>query len=70
MTKKIIGIGNAIVDVVCEIDDAFLQKNSLIKGSMSLISENIAQNLSELNAIKITSGGSVVNLIAAISHLC
>ncbi len=69
MTKKIIGIGNAIVDVVCEIDDAFLQENLLIKGSMSLIDEGTADKLSRIKAVKITSGGSVANSIAAIANL-
>jgi len=67
--KKILGIGNAIVDVVCKVDDSFLAENLLIKGSMSLIDENIAKKLSELSAEKITSGGSVANTIAAISQL-
>lgn len=69
MTKKIIGIGNAIVDVVCEIDDSFLEKNLLIKGSMSLIDENMAQKLSQIKAVKVSSGGSVANSIAAIANL-
>ena len=45
MQNKIIGIGNAIVDVVCKIDEKFLEENFLIKGSMSLIDENMAQKL-------------------------
>jgi sugar/nucleoside kinase (ribokinase family) len=66
---KILGIGNAIVDVLCKIDEAFLEKNNLIKGSMSLIDEVTAQKLSELKPEKITSGGSVGNTIAALSQL-
>ncbi len=69
MQNKIIGIGNAIVDVVCKVDERFLEENFLIKGSMSLIDENIAQKLSELPAEKITSGGSAANSIAAIAQL-
>lgn len=69
MQNKIIGIGNAIVDVVCKVDEKFLEENFLIKGSMSLIDENIAQKLSELPAEKITSGGSAANSIAAIAQL-
>ena len=65
----IIGIGNAIVDIVCKIDEQFLEENLLIKGSMSLIDENMAQKLSSLPAEKISSGGSVANSIAAISQL-
>lgn len=69
ITGKIIGIGNAIVDVVCKVDDKFLEENLLIKGSMSLIDENMAQKLSELPAEKISSGGSVANSMAAIAQL-
>ena len=69
MQNKIIGIGNAIVDVVCKIDEKFLEENFLIKGSMSLIDENMAQKLSELSAEKISSGGSVANSISAIAQL-
>lgn len=67
--KKITAIGNAIVDVVCEIDDKFLEDNLLIKGSMSLIDEKMADKLSELQAVKITSGGSAANSVAAIAQL-
>lgn len=67
--KKIIGIGNAIVDVVCKVSDEFLAKNLLIKGSMSLIDENMAQKLSQLPAEKISSGGSVANSMSAIAQL-
>ena len=69
MTKKIIGIGNAIVDILCKIDDEFLVKNSLTKGSMSLIDDLAAQNLSKLKSEKITSGGSCGNTIAALAQL-
>jgi sugar/nucleoside kinase (ribokinase family) len=69
MTKKIIGIGNAIVDVLCKVDDKFLLDNNLIKGSMSLIDEVTASKLSNLKAEKITSGGSAGNTIAALSQL-
>ena len=65
---KIIGIGNAIVDVLCKVEDSFLEKNNLIKGSMSLIDEVTAKNLSELKPEKITSGGSVGNTIAALAQ--
>ncbi len=67
--KKIIGIGNAIVDVVCKVDENFLAENSLIKGSMCLIDNVTAQKLSQLSAEKITSGGSVANSIAAVAQL-
>ena len=69
MTKKILGIGNAIVDILCKIDDDFLLENNLIKGSMCLIDEVMAEKLSALNSEKITSGGSAGNTIAALSQL-
>lgn len=69
MTKKILGIGNAIVDIVCKVDDAFLQKHNLIKGSMSLIDGQMEVEFSKLPAEKITSGGSVGNTIATLSQL-
>lgn len=69
MTKKILAIGNAIVDIVCKIDDEFLAKNSLVKGSMSLIDEKTADKLSELKFEKIVSGGSASNTISLLSKL-
>ncbi|MBP7710175.1 MAG: adenosine kinase [Rickettsiales bacterium] len=69
MTKKILTIGNAIVDILCKVDDAFLEKNSLIKSSMSLIDEATAQELSGVNSEKITSGGSAGNTAAALAQL-
>ena len=67
---KILGIGNAIVDVLCRVDDAFLSKNSLTKSTMKLINENEFRNL--LNDVKIeetVSGGSVANSIVGLSQL-
>lgn len=69
MTKKILGIGNAIVDILCKVDDSFLEKHNLIKNSMSLIDEDIAAKLSQLDAEKVTSGGSAGNAIAALAQL-
>ena len=51
MSKKILGIGNAIVDVFVKVDDDFLLKNKLIKGSMKLIERDEFESLK--NAIKI-----------------
>lgn len=67
--KSILGIGNAIVDIVCKVDDKFLEEHSLIKGSMSLIDEHTAEILSKLKSETITSGGSVGNTIAALAQL-
>ncbi len=69
MSTKIIGIGNAIVDVLCKVDDEFLVANSLTKGSMSLIDEKTAQKLLKLKPEKITSGGSAGNTIATLAQL-
>ena len=47
---KILGIGNAIVDVICKIDESFLKQNSLTKSTMKLVNENEFKNLiSNLN---------------------
>ena len=70
MSKKILGIGNAIVDVFVKVDDNFLSKNKLIKGSMKLIEKNEFETLKETIKIKkIEAGGSVANTMAGISYL-
>jgi fructokinase len=70
MSKKILGIGNAIVDVFVKVDDNFLAKNKLIKGSMKLIEKQEFENLkSTINIEKIEAGGSVANTMAGISYL-
>jgi len=67
---KIIGIGNAIVDVLCKVDDNFLVANSLIKSTMKLIDEIEFKNLlSSLNIQETISGGSVANSIVGLSQL-
>ncbi|MBD1143442.1 adenosine kinase [Pelagibacterales bacterium SAG-MED33] len=67
---KVLGIGNAIVDVLCKVDDEFLNKNSLIKSTMKLIDEKEFKNLiSELKVEKTISGGSVANTIVGLSQL-
>ena len=67
---KIIGIGNAIVDVLCKVDEEFLNKNSLNKSTMKLIDENEFQNLlSNLKIEETISGGSVANSIVGLSQL-
>ncbi|MBU6339788.1 MAG: adenosine kinase [Rickettsiales bacterium] len=67
--QEIIAIGNAIIDIVCKVDDIFLKENNLVKGSMSLIDEETAQKLSKLKSEKITSGGSAANTIATLANL-
>jgi fructokinase len=70
MSKKILGIGNAIVDVFVKVDDNFLSKNKLIKGSMKLIEKNEFETLKETIKIeKIEAGGSVANTMSGISYL-
>jgi len=70
MSKKILGIGNAIVDVFVKVDDNFLSKNKLIKGSMKLIEKNEFETLKDSIKIeKIEAGGSVANTMAGISYL-
>ena len=77
MTKKtkepsfdIVGVGNAIVDVLTTTDDSFLERLSFKKGSMTLIDENKAQELYEIATNKIQkSGGSVANSLACVAQL-
>lgn len=70
MSKKILGIGNAIVDVFVKIDDDFLLKNNLTKGSMKLIEKEEFESLKRTIKIeKIEAGGSVANTMAGIAYL-
>ena len=67
---KILGIGNAIVDVLCKVNDEFLTKNSLIKSTMKLIDETEFKILlSDLTIEDTISGGSVANSIVGLSQL-
>ena len=68
---KILGIGNAIVDVICKVDDSFITQNGLTKSTMKLIfDENEFKNLlTNLKIEKTVSGGSVANSIVGISQL-
>ena len=67
---KILGIGNAIVDVLCKVDDEFLIKNSLTKSTMKLIDETGFKNLlSGLSIEDTVSGGSVANSVVGLSQL-
>jgi len=70
MSKKILGIGNAIVDVFVKVDDNFLYKNKLVKGSMKLIEKDEFETLKNIIKIeKIEAGGSVANTMAGIAYL-
>ena len=68
---KILGIGNAIVDVICKVDDSFIEQNNLTKSTMKLFfDENEFKNLlKNLKIEKTVSGGSVANSIVGISQL-
>jgi fructokinase len=70
MSKRILGIGNAIVDVFVRVNDDFLLKNNLTKGSMKLIEKNEFESLkSAIKIEKIEAGGSVANTMAGIAYL-
>ena len=68
---KILGIGNAIVDVICKVDDNFIEQNNLTKSTMKLFfDENEFKNLlKNLKIEKTVSGGSVANSIVVLSQL-
>tara|TARA_B100000989_G_scaffold95553_1_gene69492 strand:+ start:225 stop:1160 length:936 start_codon:yes stop_codon:yes gene_type:complete len=67
---KILGIGNAIVDVLCKVDDEFLVKNNLVKSTMKLLDEKEFKILIQKLTIQETiSGGSVANSIVGLSQL-
>ena len=68
---KILGIGNAIVDVICKVDDSFIEQNNLTKSTMKLFfDENEFKSLlKNLKVEKTVSGGSVANSIVGISQL-
>ena len=67
---KILGIGNAIVDVICKVEDQYLIDNNLIKSTMKLVDEHEFQKLlSTLKIEETVSGGSVANSIVGLSQL-
>jgi fructokinase len=67
---KILGIGNAIVDVLCKVSDEFLTKNSLTKSTMKLVDEKeFIKLLSSLKIEETISGGSIANSIVGLSQL-
>ena len=67
---KILGIGNAIVDVICKVNDQYLINNQLTKSTMKLVDENEFQKLlSTLKIEQTISGGSVANSIVGLSQL-
>ena len=67
---KILGIGNAIVDVICRVDDNFITQNNLTKSTMKLVDESeFKKLLSTLKIEETISGGSVANSIVGLSQL-
>ena len=67
---KILGIGNAIVDVICKVNDDFLLENKLTKSTMKLVNENeFKKLLSNLKIEETISGGSVANSVVGLSQL-
>ena len=67
---RVLGIGNAIVDVICKVEDSFLSENSLAKGTMKLVDETeFKKLLSTLKIEETIAGGSVANSIVGLSQL-
>jgi|TARA_B110000881_G_scaffold51535_1_gene43759 sugar/nucleoside kinase (ribokinase family) len=67
---KILGIGNAIVDVICKVEDSYLSDNELIKSTMKLVDEiEFKKLLSTLKIEETVSGGSIANSIVGLSQL-
>ncbi len=67
---KILGIGNAIVDVICKVEDQFITQNNLTKSTMKLVDEvEFEKILSTLTIEETVSGGSVANSIVGLSQL-
>jgi len=67
---KIVGIGNAIVDVICKVQDSFITNNALTKSTMKLVDEaEFKKLLSNLKIEETVSGGSVANSIVGLSQL-
>ena len=67
---KILGIGNAIVDVICKVDEKFITQNNLTKSTMKLVDEaEFKKLLSTLKIEETISGGSVANSIVGLSQL-
>jgi len=67
---KILGIGNAIVDVICKVSDQFITQNNLTKSTMKLVDEaEFKKLLSTLKIEETVSGGSVANSIVGLSQL-
>jgi fructokinase len=70
MNKKILGVGNAIVDVLAKVDDEFLVERNFVKGSMKLINKSEFEDLKKnIKIEKVVAGGSVANTMSGIAYL-
>ena len=70
MDKKILGMGNAVLDILAPVSEDFLKSSNLAKGSMTLVDQEISDlMLNQIEPVKKDSGGSVANTIVAISLL-
>ena len=66
---KVLGIGNAIVDVICKVKESFITKNNLTKGTMKLVDEvEFKKLLSSLKIEETIAGGSVANSIVGLAQ--
>ena len=66
---KVLGIGNAIVDVICKVDESFITKSNLTKGTMKLVDEaEFKKLLSNLKVEETIAGGSVANSIVGLAQ--
>ena len=67
---KVLGIGNAIVDVICRVEEDFIERNSLTKSTMKLVNENeLKKLLEDLKVEETVAGGSVANSIVSLAQL-
>ena len=67
---KVLGIGNAIVDVICKVDEGYIERNSLTKSTMKLVNENeLKRLLEDLKIEETVAGGSVANSIVSLAQL-
>jgi len=67
---KILGIGNAIVDVICKVEENFITRNKLTKSTMKLVDETeFKKLLTNLKIEETVSGGSVANSIVGLAQL-
>ena len=66
--NKVLGIGNAIVDAICKIDESFLKSHNLQKGTMKLIeSDELIKLQKEIKPSEFIAGGSVANSMVGLS---